>query len=153
MIIVACVTSIAHGTDTASMSMFVSPVPVLVPTRAISILSCTQCRCAVVDTRTCSGPERCVLKCSCTLPGVRITCEREVHRGQHSSRGAVQSTWCCIRRTARRLYVPQTEHADGVCPYHVQRCDISDRRFGSEGGATKVFASFLLMECGPVTTV
>jgi hypothetical protein len=26
-------------------------------------------------------------------------------RRQHSSRGAVQSTWCCTRRTARRLHV------------------------------------------------
>lgn len=72
MIIVACVISIGHRTDTASMSMFVSPV--LFP------FSVAVCRCAAVDTRTCSGPERCVLKCTCTLSGARITAERDVHQ-------------------------------------------------------------------------
>jgi hypothetical protein len=134
VIIVACVISIGHRTDTASMSMFVSPV--LFP------FSVAVCRCAIVDTRTCSGTERCVLKCTCTLPGVRITAEREVHQSVDEGGSTVHVVLYAKNRAT--YDDPQTEHADGVCPYHVQHCDNSDRRFGSEGGATKVVASCLL---------
>lgn len=93
--------------------MFAGPVPVHVLTRmfadgAFSIPSRTLRRCAAVDTRACSGPERCVFKCTCTLRGVRITAEREVGSSV-SVKEAAQFTWCCTGSTARRLlYSPDS---------------------------------------------
>jgi hypothetical protein len=106
VIIVACVISIGHWTD------------------AISILSCTVCRyAAAVDTRTCSAPERCVLKCTCTLPGVRITAEREVHQSVDEG-GSTVHVVLYAKNHATSAHVRQTEQADGVCLYRVQQRDV-----------------------------
>lgn len=102
----ACVISIGHWTD------------------AISILSCTVCRyAAAVDTRTCSAPERCVLKCTCTLPGVRITAEREVHQSVDEG-GSTVHVVLYAKNHATSAHVRQTEQADGVCLYRVQQRDV-----------------------------
>lgn len=97
---------------------------------------------------SCSGTERCVLKCTCTLPSVRITAECKGGSSkcrwqrQHSSRGAVceaprnacmlrkQSmqtacihTMCRIATSlasdlAQKLAQPQSLRPDAVRPSH-----------------------------------
>jgi len=65
-----------------------------------------------------------------TFSGVRIAAERDVNEGVDEEAGIVQmvqsSPRASTRKIARRLRVPHTRvwrilHAEGMCPYHVQR--------------------------------
>jgi len=128
--------------------MFVSPVPVLVPTRlfadsAISILSCTVCL------PMCCWWHSYVFRTLAVCAQVyQNTSWRPHYRWAGSS--TVHVVLYALNRATTRN-VPQSMQT--ACPYYVQHFDICDRRFGSEAGANAVVASCLLMKCGPVMTV
>jgi hypothetical protein len=158
VLIVACVISIGHWTDTAStkcvLRMFVNPVPVLVPTRhtadgAVLPFSVAQYADVLLLTLVrVPGPERCVLKCTCTLPGVRITAQRQIHQ-KVSMKEAAQFTRCC---TVHVVLYGKNRAPSAILPRAFRRRDVRHCN-GSDGRFWLRSRSRVLMKYGPVATV